>query len=187
MTLPTLDHWSVGVLRFWFETMTEAQWWSSTPELDDQIRMRFLSATRNAASDDIVRLTQTPRISLAAVIALDQFPRNMFRRTAEAFETDAKARRVAETAIDKGHDTLLPVAERQFLYMPLMHAEDHAAQTRAVALFTALGLEGNLLAAVDHKVIFDRFGRFPHRNEVLGRKSTPEEETYLANAKRYGQ
>lgn len=187
MTLPILEHWSVDVLRFWFETMTEEQWWASTPELDEKIRLRFLSVTRNVAEDDVDRLTQTPHIALAAVIALDQFPRNMFRRTAEAFATDAKALRVAETSLSKGQDAQLTTTERQFLYMPFMHAETTAAQAQAVAVFTALGRENNLRAAIDHKAVFDRFGRFPHRNMALGRKSTAEEEAYLASAKRYGQ
>ncbi len=187
MVVPTPEHWSAEVLHFWFKTMTEQQWWTSTPELDETIRARFLHVTRSAADGDIGRLTETAHMSLAAVIALDQFPRNMFRRTPEAFVSDAKALRVAETAIAKGQAADLSPVEQQFLYMPLMHAEDVSAQGRSVELFTALALEDNLRAAHDHKAIIDRFGRFPHRNAALGRISTPDEETYLASAKRYGQ
>ncbi len=187
MTLPIQDHWSMDVLRFWFETLTEAQWWASTPDLDEQIRLRFLSLTRNVAADDLDRLTETPEHSLAAVIALDQFPRNMFRGTAEAFATDDKALRIAETALDKGQDQALSDTERQFLYLPFMHAETAAAQKRALDVYQELGNEKNLRAAIEHSAIIDRFGRFPHRNAALGRPSTADEIDYLASAKRYGQ
>jgi uncharacterized protein (DUF924 family) len=188
MPLPIADHWSKTVLRFWFDELAEAQWWSSTPALDEIIRVRFLGLYRQVADDDLSRMTDTPETSLAAVITLDQFPRNMFRRTAEAFATDTKARRIAETAIDTAQDMQLTEDQRQFLYMPLMHAEDSAAQARSLAIFTALGRENNLRAAQEHTVLIQRFGRFPHRNSVLGRVSSAEEVAYLGGeAKRYGQ
>jgi uncharacterized protein (DUF924 family) len=180
-------HWSDDVLSFWFTELTQEQWWSSTPELDEQIRGRFLGVTRSASASDIGDLTQTPERALAAVIALDQFPRNMFRRTTAAFATDTKALQVTETAIAKGHNTALTATQRHFLYMPFMHAEDANAQARGLAAFTALGDADGLKAAIEHKAIIDRFGRFPHRNEALGRASTAEEIAYLDGAKRYGQ
>ena len=116
--------------------------------------------------------------ALAAVIGCDQFPRNMFRGTPRAFATDAKALALAEDAIALGFDARVPVVRRQFFYLPFEHAEDRQAQARSVALFAPLG-EESLRWAQAHKAIIDRFGRFPHRNAILGRASTPEETEFL--------
>ena len=121
-----------------------------------------------------------PMTAIAAVIALDQFPRNMFRGSPRAFATDALALSIAQHAIAAGWDEELTQQQRLFLYMPFQHAEDRAVQARSIELFTRLGLGENLDYANRHKEIVDRFGRFPHRNEVLGRVSTPEEVEFIA-------
>ena len=117
--------------------------------------------------------------ALAAVIVCDQFPRNMFRGTPRAFATDSKALTIANAAIAKGYDAALTQSQRQFLYLPFEHAEDAASQARAVELFAPLGDAELTKYAEAHKAIIDRFGRFPHRNAVLGRVSTPEEVAFL--------
>jgi len=118
------------------------------------------------------------RTALAATIVLDQFSRNMFRGTPAAFAADAQALAIAEAAIARGFDVGLPPERRQFFYLPFEHAEDPGLQARCVELFTPLGEEA-VRWAMAHKVIIDRFGRFPHRNAILGRASTPEEIEFL--------
>jgi uncharacterized protein (DUF924 family) len=169
--------WSDDVLRFWFDELTEEQWWASTPALDETIRQRFGALLRRVEVESIDTLAATPETALVAVIVLDQFSRNLFRRTAEAFASDAKALAIAEMAIARGHDAQLTADQRSFLCMPFVHAEDLAAQARAVELFTTLGKVDNLRAAQEHQAIIQRFGRFPHRNAALGRASTHEEAT----------
>ncbi|MGD0531693.1 MAG: DUF924 family protein [Methyloceanibacter sp.] len=117
---------------------------------------------------------------LAAILVLDQFPRNMFRRDARCFVTDAPALALAKRAIAEGLDAKLRPEQRMFLYMPFQHAEDKDDQARAVALFTMLGNPLGLDFALRHQAIFDRFGRFPHRNAMLARPSTEEEQAFLA-------
>lgn len=123
-----------------------------------------------------------PVSALALIIALDQFPRNMFRGMAEAFQWDALALGVAERMIDQGGDMDIPTARRAFVYMPFMHAEDLAAQNRCVELTGSRlkdGGGGTLRAAISHRDVIEQFGRFPHRNATLGRESTPEERQFL--------
>jgi uncharacterized protein (DUF924 family) len=115
------------------------------------------------------------------VIVLDQFPRNMFRGTVQEFATDAQALSIARAALADGADQLIRVDEKLFLYMPLMHSEDAVNQQRSVALFAELDVPEVLKAAKEHKLVIDKFGRFPHRNKVLGRVSTPDEILYLEN------
>jgi uncharacterized protein (DUF924 family) len=168
------------VLRFWFEELEEAQWFKVDPALDRTIAERFLALHEAVARATPEGATEIPSLALATVIVLDQFPRNMFRGTPRAFATDPQALAVASAAVDLGIDVLLTPQERIFLYLPFEHAEDAAAQARAVVLFEKLG-EGNFLDyAKRHKTIIDRFGRFPHRNAILGRASTGEEIAFLA-------
>lgn len=167
------------VLDFWFKTLTPEQWWKRDDEVDAQITETFLSLYESVAQHVPDDWLATPLGRLAAVIVLDQFPRNMFRNDARSYESDAAALALATETVDMGWDSKIAPEKRAFLYMPYEHCEDVDVQARSVALFKALGAEENLDFAIKHKEIIDRFGRFPHRNSVLGRKSTSEEEEFL--------
>lgn len=173
---------SEAVLRFWFEELKPKQWFTRDAQLDELIRRRFLSTYEEAGRVDPTALTQA-REALAHVIALDQFPRNMFRGTPQAFATDPLALTIAQLAIASGLDAELDRPGRIFLYMPFQHSEDVNVQARSVELFAALGDEGSLDYARQHRQIIERFGRFPHRNAVLGRASTAEELEFLKTHK----
>ncbi len=168
-----------GVLDFWFGEATPEQWFKQDDGFDATIRDRFAALFERAASGELADWRETARGCLALVIVLDQFPRNLFRGGARSFATDAAARAVLGHALEKGFDDGFPFREKQFLYMPLMHSEDSGEQAQSVALYTALGDEDVLDFARRHKDIVDRFDRFPHRNEQLGRKNTPEESEFL--------
>jgi len=170
--------WVDEVLRFWFEQLSEAQWWEQDDAVDAQIHDRFL-ALHERLTPQVDYSLNTPRSLLAAVIVLDQFSRNLFRRTPRAYAADPIARRLARSAIERGFDSSLTVLERQFLYLPFEHSEDGADQQLSVELFTALGNDEWTRFAIEHKRVIDRFGRFPHRNAVLGRRSTPDEVELL--------
>jgi uncharacterized protein (DUF924 family) len=166
--------WRAQVLKFWFSLRPE-RWWSAEPELDHRIRQDFLelwSEKRQLPADAFLT---DPLTALAAVILFDQFPRNMFRGHADAFSTDLLALAVAKLAVENGFDDQLEPAERVFLYMPFMHSENLDDQNRAVLLFTRLGDERQLEYAKRHRDIIAKFGRFPHRNSVLGRVSRADE------------
>ncbi|HLZ79316.1 MAG TPA: DUF924 family protein [Sphingomonas sp.] len=172
------DDWNRDVRRFWFTEIQPEAWFRADPEIDAAIRMRFLERYRDLRNRPVATLVDTPEIGLAAVIVLDQFPRNMFRGTPEAFAAGAQALALAEAAIAAGHDRRLDVAECQFLYMPFQHSEDLEVQRRSVALFAPLGPE-LLDYAKRHLAIIEQFGRFPHRNDILGRASTAAEIAFL--------
>jgi uncharacterized protein (DUF924 family) len=175
------------VLDFWFGatdspefgTYREA-WFTVDFAFDQSVRERFLDDYRRAAADALDGLAATAEGALALVVMLDQFPRNMFRGTAAAFATDSKALGIADAALACGFDRTLRPLQRLFLYLPFEHSEQLADQERSVALFQALGDAKLLDAAVRHRDIICRFGRFPHRNKALGRASTPEEAAFLA-------
>lgn len=167
--------------RFWFADDMRQAWFRSTPTLDAEIRERFHDVWQHAARGELDDWADTPEGALALVVVLDQFPLNMFRDVPEAFSTEAAALAVARRAVDTGFDQALSPERRAFLYMPFMHSEDLADQERAVALFEAARLSDNLRFARHHREIIRRFGRFPHRNGILGRQSTPEEIAYLAS------
>jgi uncharacterized protein (DUF924 family) len=171
--------WAAQILHYWFDELRPDAWFRKDESVDAAIRERFGALYGQLAQ---IRPQQiaTPLESVAAVIALDQFPRNMFRGSPRAFATDALALSIAQHAIAAGFDEQLTQQQRLFLYMPFQHAEDRAAQARSVELFTRLGLGENLDYAQRHKEIIDRFGRFPHRNEVLGRESTTAEREFVA-------
>ena len=176
--LPTA--WVDEVVSFWFGTLTPKAWWTADPAIDAEIARRFgdlRSALANAPPDPA---TLDARGHLAAVLVLDQFPRNLFRGAAQAFATDAAARAVCLAAVDRALDAALPVCQRHFVYMPLMHAEDPALQRRSLALFERLGEPDALRSARAHHDTIVRFGRFPYRNVALGRTSTPGEQAFLA-------
>ena len=171
--------WVDDVLRFWFTELTYKQCFEKNDAVDRQIGERFGALHERLAADVGSIDTTAPRELLAAIVVFDQFPRNLFRGTARAFATDAVARRLARAALDAGVDTAMAKRERIFLYLPFEHSEDAADQVRSVALLGALDDPDLDKFALAHKVIIDRFGRFPHRNAALGRESTPEETAFL--------
>ena len=176
---------SERVLSFWFEPPICDHWFSSTPEIDQQILSRFVSLWQRAAIGRCDDWMEHADGALALVIVLDQFPLNMFRNDARAFATQEAAIRVTRRAIEQGFDQQLQGARQAFLYLPLMHSERLADQERSVALFAAAGLQENLRFAEHHRDIVRRFGRFPHRNAILGRASTREEMAYLASSEAF--
>jgi len=171
--------WAAQVLRYWFEELDPDAWFRKDENVDATIRERFGTLYDQLAQLRPEQLT-TPLECIAAVIVLDQFPRNMFRGSPRAFATDALALSIAQHAIAAGLDRQLAQQQRLFLYMPFQHSEDRAVQARSIELFTQLGLADNLGYAHRHKDIIDRFGRFPHRNVVLGRRSTTDELQFIA-------
>jgi uncharacterized protein (DUF924 family) len=146
---------------------------------DAEIHRRFLATHEAAARGELTGWEATPEGALALVIVLDQFPRNMFRGDARTFATDVKARDVAQGALARGFDRQVPDDLRTFFYVPFMHAENLADQERCVALYRAAGDDYSLKYAEEHADIIRRFGRFPHRNAVLGRGTTDEEQAFL--------
>jgi uncharacterized protein (DUF924 family) len=171
--------WAAQVLHYWFDELQPEAWFRKDERVDAAIRERFGKLYEQLAQLRPQQLT-TPLESIAAVIVLDQFPRNMFRDTPRAFATDALALSISQQAIAAGWDQQLTQQQRLFLYMPFQHSEDRAVQARSIELFTQLGLAENLDYAHRHKAIIDRFGRFPHRNPVLSRASTAEELQFVA-------
>ena len=174
-----LEHDIAAVLAFWFEDLSPSQWFDATASVDAACRDRFAALHDRLASHVPLDWLATPEGCLAAVIVLDQFPRNMYRGNRRAFDSDKAALAIAKYAIDRGFDKLLDPMRTSFLYMPFQHAEDPKAQARSVELFARLGNAEILDFARRHKAIIDRFGRFPHRNEILGRSSSQAEKTFL--------
>jgi uncharacterized protein (DUF924 family) len=171
--------WVDEVLRFWFTELTYEQCFKKDDAVDRQIGERFGAIHQRLAADPGSIDTAAPRALLAAIVVFDQFPRNLYRGTAQAFATDPVARRLANAAVDSGIDVTLSKRERIFVYLPFEHSENTADQVRSVTLLGALGDAELDKYAVAHKVIIDRFGRFPHRNAALGRVSTSEEIAFL--------
>ena len=169
-----MSDWRADVLKYWFG-LDPDRWWKADPALDDQIRERFLELWKDKRRLPVSSFTADPLTALAGVILFDQFPRNMFRGHAEQFATDTLALGIARAAVDAKLDDQLAGQERGFLYMPLQHSEDLADQRRSVALFTALGDDYLLGFAKKHHDVIERFGRFPHRNAMLGRAPRPQE------------
>lgn len=198
---------ALAVLDFWFADAHESPkaakdrsgtWFRASRHFDSDIAGRWSGHVADAARGGLDHWAATPQGALARVILLDQFPRNLHRGTPEAFACDPRALDGALAAIDAGFDRRLRPLERAFLYMPMQHAEDLAVQERGVALYAALleavdeawrtAMKGFHDAAVEHRDIVARFGRFPHRNAVLGRDSTEAERAYLAaGAPSFGQ
>lgn len=173
---------AVAVLDFWFGELKPEQWWKRDETLDAAIRERFLDLHERLAEKIPPEWLATARGRLAAVIALDQFPRNMFRDDPRTFATDPKALALAKETVAKGLDTDLSESERAFLYLPFEHSEEPEDQAESVRLYRKLGDAEALDFAEKHKLIIDRFGRFPHRNAVLGRETTQEEREFLKEA-----
>ncbi len=166
--------WRADVLKFWFGLEPE-QWWRGGAELDRRIRRNFLKLWFEKRQLQVHEFVVDPLTALAAVILFDQFPRNMFEGDADQFATDHLALAIARTAVDEGFDQQLDLAERCFLYMPFQHSETMENQNQSVLLFTRLGNADWLGYAKKHRDIIGRFGRFPHRNAVLGRKPRSDE------------
>jgi uncharacterized protein (DUF924 family) len=167
--------WRDEILDFWF-ALAPAQWWTVDATLDATIRDRFEPLWETQRENVPEAFLGSPDEALAAAILFDQFPRNMFRGHAEQFSTDPLALAVAKGAVERGHDAQLPPERRPFLYMPFEHSEDAADQERSLLLFTRLGDADLLGYAQKHHDIIARFGRFPHRNAILGRAPRADEE-----------
>ena len=166
------------VLAFWRAAGPE-KWYTKDSDFDAEITRRFLSTYEAAVAGRLSQWEDTPKGALALVIVLDQFPRNMFRGSARTFAADALARAAADRAIGRGFDQQIAVSERQFLYIPFEHSENPADQERSLALFRANDDAEALKWAELHADIIRRFGRFPHRNAMLGRATTPAEQAFL--------
>ena len=169
-----MSDWRSDVLKFWFGLKPE-QWWKSDPELDHRVRQTFLKLWAEKRQLPVESFLTDPLTAAAAVILFDQFPRNMFRGDAEQFATDHLALAIAKGALDRGFDEKLAHDERKFLFMPFEHSEKLDDQNRAVLLFTQLGDEEQVRYAKKHRDVIERFGRFPHRNKLLGRAPRPAE------------
>lgn len=167
------------ILDFWFNQLTPAQWWMKDAELDRLITQKFASIHHQAISGELFGWCETARGCLAEVIILDQFSRNMFRDTPQSFAYDDLALLLAQEAIRRSFDQQLSLSERSFLYMPFMHSESLEIHQQALLLFAAPGLEQALDFEKQHIDIIERFGRYPHRNTILGRTSTDEEKAFL--------
>ena len=168
---------AIAVVDFW-RAAGPGLWFAKDPEFDRRFRERFLWLYLAAARGELSDWPRTPEGAMALVILLDQFPRNSFRNTPRMYATDAMARQVADAALKAGHDQAVEAGLRLFFYLPFGHSESLADQERSVALSAALG-EPNLSHAKRHRDIVRRFGRFPHRNPILGRAMTEEEQRYL--------
>jgi uncharacterized protein (DUF924 family) len=176
------------VLDFWFDPSSKAHWFEPSAAFDRAVAARLDDLHRRAAGGAFEAWQSSVEGCLALCILLDQAPRQLFRGEARAFATDAKALAVAKRALAEGFDRQLPLDQRLFLYLPLMHSERVADQEQCVALFETEELRDKLCHAVEHADIIRRFGRFPHRNAALGRSSTANEEAYLRESgKQFGQ
>jgi uncharacterized protein (DUF924 family) len=172
-----------AVLDFWFKDATPADWFRKSDDFDEKVRTRFGALYERVALGDTVGWRASPEGRLAEIIVLDQFPRNMFRNSPKSFATDGKALELAREAVALGIDKKLSAKERHFLYMPYMHSESRDAHRTAVWLFLRSMNWEALRYEWEHKKIIDRFGRYPHRNAILGRESTPEELEFLKTHK----
>lgn len=169
------------ILSFWFDEAGPKQWFKQSDAFDAEIRRRFEDTTLSLATDSS-GWDETAENALALIIALDQFPRNMYRGTTAAFAFDDRALGHAKAMTAKGWDLKIDQARRSFVYMPFMHSEDIAEQDECVRLMDMrLDNASNLHHAKEHRKVIERFGRFPHRNEILGRESTAEEIAFLKN------
>lgn len=167
------------VIEFWFRELSPEQWWIKDPALDAEIRQRFGELLEVAKQGHLRTWHDQPRGRLAEIIVLDQFSRNIYRDQPEAFAADDLALERCLAAIAHKDDRSLTKTERAFLYMPLMHSEEEEMHVLAIELFKLLDNDNALNFEYQHKAIIDRFGRYPHRNAILGRTSTPEELAFL--------
>ena len=169
-----MNDWRANVLKFWFGLQPD-QWWNGGPDLDHRIKQNFLKLWFEKRQLPVDAFLTDPLTALAAVLLFDQFPRNIFRGHADAYSTDHLALAIAKGAVAKGFDKELDKVERKFLYMPFQHSENLDDQNEAVLLFTEIADDEQIKYAKHHREIIERFGRFPHRNAILGRASRPDE------------
>lgn len=170
--------WVDDVLKFWFEETEPKAWFTKSDAFDEEVRRRFESLHESLVQGRIA-VPRSARGYLAAIVVLDQFSRNLFRGSPQAFAADPKALNFAKEAIQLGFDKEVTARERAFFYMPLMHSEALEDQDACVALFTELGNAESLKYAIEHRDIIARFGRFPHRNAILQREPTKEESEFM--------
>lgn len=182
------------ILDFWFLPLSHDDhgkpreiWWQSTPELDAEMARRFTTLLDRAIAGELDAWRKSPDGALATILLCDQYSRNIHRRTARAYAGDPKARETARFALAHNYPAAYPNDIRLFFYMPFQHSEDLGDQDFCCTLFAAMGNPDHDKYATEHREIIARFGRFPHRNDVLGRACTPEEIEYLRTAKRFGQ
>ena len=179
--LEPLPHsWCEDVLAFWFNELTPADWFTKSDATDAAIGERFLKIYACVSRLPADEFSGSADSALAAVIVLDQFPRNLFRGNAQSFKTDSLALKISDMAIAAGFDREMTVDQRVFLYLPFEHSEEMADQDRSVELMAALGNDNYTSYAIAHRDVIAKFGRFPHRNAALERTSTREEAAYLA-------
>ncbi|MET0370533.1 MAG: DUF924 family protein [Sphingobium sp.] len=177
--------WAAALLDFWFNEVGEDGWWSHDPALDARCADRFepiWHEKQALAPEDFLDRADD---ALAAILLFDQLPRNMFRGSAQAFSTDALARAIARGAIAQGYDIQIGGAGRLFFYTPFQHSEDRDDQALSVQLYEGAGDDRALAFAREHRAIIERFGRFPHRNRVLGRTTLPQERDAVAEGARW--
>jgi uncharacterized protein (DUF924 family) len=177
------------ILDFWFAQDKQGKeaeyaqrrkvWFAKNPSFDQTIRTRFQADYELAAAGKLMDWQETSQGCLALILLLDQFPRNMFRGEAQSFATDSQALAIAQHAIDQGFDQELPPIQRMFIYLPFEHSEHLEHQHQAVQGMRALHIEDVTDYALKHQAVIARFGRFPHRNRILGRENTPEEAEFL--------
>lgn len=168
------------ILDFWFLTLKPTDWYTKSDELDALIREKFEHTYRRVSAGEMSSWRDTPEGRLAEIIVLDQFTRNMFRGTPAAFSSDAVALVLAQEAVRSGADLAIDEARRPFVYMPYMHSESATIHEQAISLFAGTD---NYKFELEHKEIIDRFGRYPSRNAILGRSSTPAEVEWLKDNK----
>jgi uncharacterized protein (DUF924 family) len=170
---------SDDVLSFWFQELDQSQWWVKDLAFDKLIIDKFSNIHQSANRCELFEWRTTPKGRLAEIIVLDQFSRNMYRDTPRSFASDSLALALAQEAIAIGADKNLTHVERNFLYMPFMHSESLVIHQKAINLYADNGIKSSVDFENKHKVIIEKFGRYPHRNEVLKRKSTNDESAFL--------
>ncbi len=173
---------SENIIAFWFRETDSKMWFRKDGHFDAQLKEKFSVLHQSAAACELWAWRATPLGRLAEIIVLDQFSRNIFRDTKESFAQDSLALVLAQEAVSLGIDKSLATQEKSCLYLPFMHSESALIHAEAVKLFSVPGLEGGLAFELRHKTIIDRFGRYPHRNTILGRASTAEELKFLKEA-----
>lgn len=167
------------IIHFWFDEISPKNWWQKDSDFDAMLSKRFSNIHQQACAGELATWRRTALGALAEVIVLDQFSRNIFRDLPQSFAQDGMALVLAQEAIAKGQDQQLNQTQRSFLYMPFMHSESVMVHEQALELFKDLGNQDNLNFELKHKAIIDRFGRYPHRNTILGRQSSKEELDFL--------
>jgi uncharacterized protein (DUF924 family) len=189
-----MDPIAKDILAFWFNTTElttdfdkRAVWFRATPDFDQQLIERFTGIHKQAAAGALDHFKGSAEESLALIVSLDQFPRNIFRGTPRAYATDAKARDVARHAIEQGYDKSYSRWPMLFCYLPFEHSEVLVDQQRALVLYKNLDNEESMKSAIGHHDVIEKYGRFPHRNAIMGRQNTPEEDEYMKDPPLWGK